>query len=242
VAPDPRSFPELTISFSRGDSADAYCARYADMLHEKFTAPHPRLEGFGVYEAGASILVLPESYEAWFAAVSYTRRKVRRALRDGYSHAEIDRNDYLDDIFAINTSMDERQGRPMGESYTERPKPYSALPAYGCMRHRIATFGVLHDRTLVAYTWVYQVGEMCLFSTILGHGEHLENGIMYLLIAESLRRLIEESGTRYAMYNMHYSGTAGLRFFKERMGFRPYRVKWLLDNAAPAQPSAGAAR
>jgi hypothetical protein len=30
------------------------------------------------------------------------------------------------------------------------------------------------------------------------------------------------------MYERHTSGTAGLQFFKERMGFRPYWVDWQL--------------
>lgn len=83
----------------------------------------------------------------------------------------------------------------------------------------VQTFGVLKDGPLVAYTWIHQVGKMCLFSTILGHGEHLNDGVMFLLVARSLERPADKAGTRYAMYNMHYSGTDGLRFFKDRLGF-----------------------
>lgn len=233
AAPDPSTFPELTVDLQRADSEALYCSRYPDQFHGKFTAPHPRLTGYGTYEPGASILIL-ESYESWWEEVGYyTRRKVRRALRSGYVFEEIDRRNYLDDIYAINTSMQERQGRPMTGAYLERPKPYPPLPTFECPRHQLKTYGVLKDSTLVAYTWVYQIGEMCLFSTILGHGAHLNEGIMFLLIAESLRRLTAEAGTRYAMYNMHWSGTEGLRFFKERMGFAPYRVHWVLVNDAP---------
>ena len=241
ATPDPSSFPELAISFARGDSADRYCVQYADMLYEKFTAPHPRLEGFGAYEAGASILLLPDSYEQYWDEVGYSaRRKVRRALKEGYAHQEIDRNGYLDDIFDINTSMSHRQGREMTESYQTRPDPYGKLPAYTCPRHRLLTFGVVRDGHLYAYTWVYQVGEMCLFSTILGHGDHLNAGIMYLLIAETLQAVVAAAGTRYAMYNMHYSGTEGLRYFKEKVGFQPYRVKWERGDVTAASTATAA--
>lgn len=236
AAPDPGTFPELTIGFARADTPDPQCTRLAQNLFEKFTAPHPRLEGYGTYEPGASILVV-RSYEEWWDNVGqYTRRKVRRAGKRGYVFAEIERDDHLDDIYAINTSMEERQGRPMTESYQKRPGPFGALPASTCPRHRIRAFGVLHEGRLVAYTWIHQVGEMCLFSTILGHGDHLNEGIMFLLVAESLRVLTDEAGTRYAMYNMHYSGTEGLRFFKERMGFRPFRVRWVAEDGAPEPP------
>jgi len=71
---------------------------------------------------------------------------------------------------------------------------------------------------------------MCLFSTILGHGEHLKAGIMPLLVVRAVADLMETGGLRYAMYNLHASGTDGLRFFKEQMGFRPYDVRWHLGN------------
>ena len=102
-----------------------------------------------------------------------------------------------------------------------------------CPRHQIRTYGVLHDGHLVAYTWLYQVGEMCLFSTILGHGDHLNAGVMYLLIAETLKDVIDVAGAKYAMYNMHISGTEGLRFFKEQIGFAPYWVEWVRADEAP---------
>jgi hypothetical protein len=79
----------------------------------------------------------------------------------------------------------------------------------------------------VAYTWVYQVGEMCLFNRILGHGAHLDSGIMYTLVAGSIADLMP-AGLRYAMYERHTSGSEGLRYFKEKLGFRSYWVDWQL--------------
>jgi hypothetical protein len=220
--------PELTISFLRADTADPACIELADSLYEKFTAPHPRRPEVGAYQDGCSILTLPATFEEyWEGAAGYgTRRKVRKAQKEGYSFAIIDRDQYLDDIFAINTSMSERQGKEMTEHYQERPGPFGPPPDYTCPRHQIRTYGVLKDGHLVAYTWLYQVGEMCLFSTILGHGDHLTAGVMYLLVAESVRDVMAVAGTKDAMYNMHQSGTDGLRFFKEQMGFRSHWVNW----------------
>jgi hypothetical protein len=234
----PDRYPELTIGFDRGDGIDPACTELADQLHAKFTAPHRRHAWHGAYQDGASILVLPDTFEAyWEGPAGYgTRRKVRKALKEGYVFKRIDRDLYLDDIFAINTSMAERQGRQMTAAYRQRPDPFGPLPAYGCPRHQIRTYGVLKDGHLVAYTWLYQVGQMCLFSTILGHGDHLGVGVMYLLVAEALRDVVAVAGTRYAMYNMHVSGTEGLRFFKEQMGFAPFWVNWQLADEAVQRP------
>jgi hypothetical protein len=220
--------PELTISFLRADTPDPACRQLADDLYEKFTAPHPRRPEVGAYQDGASILVLPPTFEEyWNGAAGYgTRRKVRKAEKEGYTFGLIDRDAYLDDLFAINTSLPERQGRAMKEPYRARPGPFGPLPEFTCARHQIRTYGVLKDGHLVAYTWLYQVGEMCLFSTILGHGDHLNNGVMYLQIAKTLEDIIAVAGTRYAMYNMHQSGSEGLRFFKEQMGFASHWVNW----------------
>ena len=227
--------PQLTISFLRADTPDPACTELADQLYDKFTAPHAKHPEHGAYQDGCSILVLPPTFEAyWEGEAGYgTRRKVRKALKEGYSFGLIDRDRYLDDIFAINTSLKERQGREMTEGYRSRPDPYGPLPDYACPRHQIRTYGVLKDDHLVAYTWLYQVGEMCLFSTILGHGEHLNAGVMYLLVAESLRDVMAVAGTRYAMYNMHKSGTEGLRFFKEQMAFRSCWVDWQRADEPP---------
>ena len=228
--------PRLTISFRRADTADSACTVLADQLYEKFTAPHPKHPEYGAYQNGCSILALPATYEEyWEGAAGYgTRRKVRKAEKEGYAFAFIDRDEYLDDIFAINTSMEARQGREMTEGYRTRPGPYGPLPDYTCPHHQVRTYGVLKDGHLVAYTWLYQVGEMCLFSTILGHGDHLNAGVMYLLVAETLRDVIPFAGTKYAMYNMHQSGTEGLRFFKEQMGFRSTWVDWQRFDEPPA--------
>ena len=120
----------------------------------------------------------PATFDAYWgsAAAHWMRQKVRGADRAGYRFAMIARDDYLDDIYAINTSMPERQGRPMAEAYLHRLAPQRPLPDFPCPRHALRQYGVLRDGHLYAYAWVYVIGEMCLFSTILGHGEHMKAG------------------------------------------------------------------
>jgi hypothetical protein len=222
-------FPELTISLMRGDTPDPECVALPERWYARFTTPHPTHPEYGTYQNGCSIIVLPNTFEEYWAPMvgHHTDHEVRRARNAGYRFEIVDRDRYRDDIYDINTSLEERQGRPMAERYTKRLEPYGHT-TYTCPRHQLRTYGVLKDDRLVAYTWVIVMGEMCLFSTILGHGDHLRFGIMRLLVTEALRDIIALGHTKYAMYATHDSGTEGLRFFKERLGFRPYWVNWQL--------------
>jgi hypothetical protein len=87
---------------------------------------------------------------------------------------------------------------------------------------------VLREGKLYAYSFVRQCGEMMLFSRILGHGDFMADGIMQLLVFEAVKDLHEHSGTQWAVYHLHDSGTEGLQFFKRKMGFRGVRVRWQL--------------
>lgn len=234
----PGDFPALTINLERADTPDRICLAYPDRWYDKLMAPDPQRKGWGKNTVGVSILTLPASYGEWWDGVAYVRRKVRRAERDGYAFTQIDRNDHLDDLYEINTSAPLRQGKTMTDDYLKRPEPTSPLPRFPCARHQQRHYGIVRDGRLYAYSWVYQVGEVCMFSTILGHADHLDAGIMYSLVNGALADLMEAARPRYAMYTMHFAGTDGLRYFKERLGFAPYTVTWIrAEGEAP--PSRG---
>ena len=172
------------------------------------------------YQKGHSILALPGR------PGQLAKRRVKKAIGLGYECREYDRPRYEDDIYAINTSLEERQGRPMKDAYRIR-QTYPPLPDYPCRRHSIHTTGVFLDELLVAYLLWYLVGDYAHVSETLGHGDHLTNGVMYLLFASAIREA-QEDGARFFGYNLHKSGTNGLRFFKERLGFRAMDVEWVL--------------
>lgn len=208
---------EVAIDFEAGCSDG--CAEFAAPLFEQLAS--------GKYDYPASVFPLPGSIDEWEAAHSTARKRARRCEALGYRFAEIDRQDYELDVFEINTSAPERQGRPMGESYGQRPN-YGPLPDYPCPRHALYTYGVLNpEGRLAAYTWIYRVGGLVMFSTILGHFDELDDHVMYLLVRETLEAQIA-IGPGVAFYNRHDSGTEGLRFFKERCGFGPARARWEL--------------
>lgn len=91
-------------------------------------------------------------------------------------------------------------------------------------------FGVFDAKgVLKAYAYVLVSGEVCFFVRILGHGDDLEKGIMYYLVSEVVREMTDLKSDRpkWLMYDTYFGATQGLKYFKERCGFEPYRVNWL---------------
>lgn len=172
-----------------------------------------------------AVMKIPPSIEAWVGERRTARKRAAMATRRGYRFDFIHREQHADEVYEIRTSRDERQGREMAPAYRERPT-FSPLPAYACGRHAIRTTGVYHpDGMLVAYLTMYRAGELALVSEILGHGDYEADGIMYLLFAGALKVEIEH-GQGAVVYNRFDSGTDGLRFFKERLGFGERKVEW----------------
>jgi hypothetical protein len=195
------------------------CAALAEQLHAQLST--------GAYTWPCSLMPVPASRDEWEAEHRTARKRAWAAERAGYTFAEVDRSQFADDIHDINTSKPERQGRPMSAGYLTRQE-FSPLPDYPCARHAIRTYGVTDaDGFLRAYTVVYRVGQLVMFSQILGHAGHLHRGIMFLLARDALAAQAAD-GDGYAFYNRHDSGQPGLVWMKERVGFLPTRVEWSL--------------
>ena len=176
----------------------------------------------GKYDECA-VLRLPANVADWREEHRTARKRANRAFTRGYTFKPILRHRRTDEIHRINLSAPQRQGRPMDDGYRRRPTE-TPLPTYPCDRHAVRTYGVEDtESTLVAYATVYRAGELALISQILGHADHLEHEIMYLLVQGVIGR--EKDG--YLVYNRYDSGTEGLRFFKDRCGFAPTMVEWL---------------
>jgi hypothetical protein len=176
------------------------------------------------YRRGASTMTLPTSFDEYLDATGRPGSARARARRLGYRFDMVDRRRHEQDVYDINTSAPQRQGRPMSAGYHERPR-FSDNPIV-CPLHHVYTYGVLRHDRLVAYLWLYRCGDLAMVSSILGHADRLTDDIMYLLATETIRAQHEIGGTLF--YNLHSSGTDGLRFFKERIGLTPSEVEWLL--------------
>lgn len=188
-----------------------------------FTKPHPRYRVVRNKSLGVALIDLRafSSGEAYLHALrrrDYAGYHSRRARERGYTVAEIDRNDHIDDIYRINTSTEERQGRPMDPAYATRTEHYD--PADG-LRH----FGVLDKKgQLVAYCDVGIYGDFAATNRLLGVKN--SDGVMYLLLAEVACRLIDDGRLNYLMYDTYLGALPGLRDFKRKLGFQPYRIRY----------------
>ena len=198
----------LWASSSPTRAVNTDCNLFASKLHAQL--------GGGRYK-NCSVLPMPPSVEEWREGHRTARKRADRCGRLGYRFAYgFGRHEYVDDIFRINTSLPERQGKPMSEAYGRRPSS-SPDPIYPCQRHGVHPYGVLDSRGhLRSYLWIYRSGELALVSSILGHGAHLRDDVMYLLWQGMLDHEIPLGG--YVVYNRADSGTDGLRYYKEKVG------------------------
>jgi hypothetical protein len=198
-----------------GDCIDLDCLNHAHTLEHTLRPIR--------YQQGVSLMSCPGSLDEWRTEHRTARKRADRCARRGYTFSEISYADYADDIFEINTSLEQRQGRPMADGYRER-REHGRLPEFPCHLHNTRTYGVLRGRKLRAYLTLHRSNELGMVSMILGHGDHLADEIMYLLFAGMVEDQAGNAGILY--YNRHDSGQDGLRFYKERVGFAEGDVAW----------------
>lgn len=212
--------PVAALNFhSRIDPAgipDAY--RY-------FTKPHPRYRIIQNKSVGAALVDLRASADrdAYLEQIKGKNRgayHAKRARSRGYVLREIERNSHVDEIHAINTSVDLRQGRPMEQHYLQKVARFEKLPYF-------RYFGLFDARgTLMAYANLGIYGDFCAFSHVIGHRNN--DGAMHLMVADIVCGLIEEGTLNYVMYDTFFGAQPGLRQFKLSLGFKPYRARYRL--------------
>jgi len=145
----------------------------------------------------------------------------RRATARGYYLRPIDRNEFIDEIHDINLSCEFRQGRPMDAAYREKVLHFQDKPY-------VLYYGLFNkEGDLVAYCNVGLYGNFAGTEQVLGYRN--SDGIMYLLFAEVIGRLIETRQCAFFMYDTFFGARDGLRTFKRRIGFRPYRARYTID-------------
>lgn len=205
---------------------DCFGDAYAKEIWSTFNERHPNFPLMRRKTFGAAMREIPSREQILDGPqFATTRRAVRKAEKAGYTFRSMRAADYFEQIIAVNRSSEERQGRPISLSYTDlkQVEAYNAQPG--------DWYGVFDKNgQLQAYTHVPIFGDAFLFSRILGNRTFLNDGIMHLLVAETLRVMGEKRDAaghpNWAMYDMLIGAGAGLREFKRRTGFHPRRVRW----------------
>ena len=194
-------------------------------MFSHFTKRHPRYKLIRNKSVGMALVDLGgfSDRSAYISSISRKDQGAyhgKRALRRGFIFSEIDQNSYIEDIHAINISVTERQGRPMDPAYLEKPAFYVKKPHF-------RYFGILNATgTLVAYCNIATYGNFSATDRLLGYKNN--DGVMYLLLVEIICRLIDDHQVQYFMYDTFLGAQEGLRNFKRRLGFQPYRVRYFM--------------
>jgi hypothetical protein len=205
--------------------ADIDPVRIAEEYHY-VTKPHPRYRVIQNKSVGVALIDLKglghrDRYLEGITGKNLGAYHAKRARSRGYVLAEIDRNGYIDDIHAINTSLETRQGQPMKEQYLQKVEHFEAE------RH-FKYFGILSPQgTLMAYGNLGFYGDFCSFSRLIGHRNN--DGIMHLLVVDIVCRLIDEGTMNYIMYDTFFGARPGLKHFKKTVGFKPYRARYSIQ-------------
>lgn len=171
-------------------------------------------------------------------------REVNKAERLGYYVKRFDQRLFVPDLYSIHTSADIRGGKPMRAAYqasieemggfpsqllepTPRPCPLHFSEHWGVFRpnpgHKQGQ--IVTDEELVGYVHLSWMGNHGRYSRIMGHTDHLQAGVMYLLHVAIVEDVLQHKdlGLRYLCYGGWHSRrrTGTLREWKRRALFEP---------------------
>lgn len=195
-------------------------------MHKHFTRRHPKYLVFQNKSLGAALVDLTkfrnrEEYMETIKGHNSAEHHARKAKAKGYRVVEIDRNDFIEQIHEINTSVEIRQGRPMDPAYREKTTHYPVDKNY-------TYFGVLNAAgKLMAYGDLGLYGNFVAFNRVLGVRNN--DGMMHLMVTEIICRMIEGRSCHYLMYDTYFGASPGLQGFKKMLGFEPYRAKYSMQ-------------
>lgn len=217
IAEDAILSPRVTITMDGGDRNLR--------MYRSFVRGHRLVPFLAAKAHGVGLMAVPPAKQDYLAGPEKqaVRRKVSKARRSGYSVAPFDAMQELEAILAVNRSAEDRQGKEVRPDYLT----LDGLAAY--FRESTLTMGVRDSGgRLCGYIDVRASGEMALLSRILGDIRDQDAGIMYLLVAGTVQELQRSlPQCRWIMYDMFVNAQPGLRYFKQRLGFSPHRVRWI---------------
>jgi hypothetical protein len=217
-----RALPEISIRMSGDDT----CKK----LFHYFTQSHPRYRFIQNKRWGVALLPVSDTYNEYLKGKDKQalRSNRKRALDLGFRFCRSNPLEHLHDILSINASTPVRQGRPMDSSYL------SVRQLRAFFDDKAEIYGVFDSTGILkAYADTPIAGEICIFSRLLGHSADLDKGIMYLLVSGVVQEMTEHKTKHgvplWVMYDTFFGASQGLRYFKERLGFRPYKVRWIWE-------------
>lgn len=222
-----RDLPCVTIDLA-GPCAYANNPYYAEMVRRFYRTTrrrHPRLWVVRDHTHGVALCHLDGGLQDYPSQVEASaRRNARKAQRKGYRFDLLDYNAELEQVRVVAGSKAVRQGA-MPEGY-DRLQPHNN-PASRSPLHDYRYFGVFREERLAAYGEVMIAGELAMVTHVLGHGDHMRDGVVPLTLLGMAERIAaDHPQTRFLGYGTFFGAGPGLRRFKKKHGFIPHRVRW----------------
>ncbi len=175
-----------------------------------------------------ALLSIPSTYEEFVSGKpkQALRTNINKATKNGYHCECFNGLEYFKDIMEINCSSKFRGGKEMEEKYTDEKMVEEYL------RTSPVLFGTFtEDGKLIAYIQLLRINKMLITNKILGHADFLENGLMYFMISQLVKSVIQDKDdASHIMYAKYLVGRthAGYTYFKERCGFNGVNVRFHL--------------
>ncbi len=199
-----------------------------EKMYKNFVKRHPKYKIFKNKTLGVMLMKIPktvEEYMSWISGKNSVKYYSNRCKKLGYYTDYYIKNNYLKDMYEINTSSSVRQGKSMRKHYLEEVPKENVKDA-------VSYFGVFtSDKKLVGYIRLVKTPKLYVISQLLGHAEYQNDNIMYLIIHDLVIDLIEKNKDReddiYLMYDTYFGGSDGIKLYKRRHAFKPYKVKWV---------------
>lgn len=220
------TLPKVTIEIIDNDTSGE-----VEELYKYFNKRHPKYKIIRNKTLGVMLFNIPktvEEYESLISGKNSVMYYSRRCTKLGYYTDYFIKNKHLDDMYDINVSSDNRQGRSMSKQYLEEvPKEEK--------KEAVSYFGVFtSDKKLVGYIRIINTPNLYVISQLLGHDKYQNDNIMYLILHDLITSLIEKNKDNnkevYLMYDTYFGGSQGIKLYKKRHAFKPYKVKWKYSN------------
>ncbi|MCW7755346.1 hypothetical protein OOT00_15285 [Desulfobotulus sp. H1] len=169
-------------------------------------------------------------------------RDAKKSDKAGYYCKQFVWKNHIPDIVEINRSKALRSGGLMKDAYNRSiedmggyPVVYSELKEPDCIMHTTYNWGIFKkipgykqgsvetNEKLLAYIKLKRNGDLATYTSILGHGDYLKEGIMYNLHLNIMRwvqaKKEDPEPFKYILYGSINSGNDGLKQWKKRMLF-----------------------
>jgi hypothetical protein len=186
----------------------------------------------GRYYNGGSMaaIMLTDTMDDLVARTHNGRRDARHAGRMGYEVRRFHYPSWHEDINAIHHSKETRSGGRMQGHYRDTLPPSEPMQEprdAACMKHWRYDFGAFLEGHLVAYIGLVRTGDVATYMQIIGSGDHLASGVMYLLHFRLMEWALagppELDGCK-AIFYTDFSGAPGVALFKRKCGFQEVRL------------------